>query len=130
MNAIIQIQDKYVKVQDGDAIEIYSSSCDVCGTHYEITVTRDWKLVASFGNAAELRKREIYGGVVVDQNGTPLPEPEIVIHMIKHLSENKMSFIGKCGATIDKFQKGMFSDVVRFATEDEKKKFCKLCFAE
>ena len=107
MSAIILINGYHLKVENGDILEVAHRYCAKCEcSHTRITVTRNGKEIAVLGDDLTVEgKDEIFGGVVVDENGVALPDPHWVYHILRNdiscMTEDKKHYVGICGKILD-----------------------------
>jgi hypothetical protein len=146
MNSIIiTVQDRKLRLQDGDEIYVEKRMCGRCDSeHTKITVTRNSKEIAHLGDEFTTAKQEdeVYGGVVVDKDGSALPDPHWRLHIIPSTHPNKwdaegmtkdgMYYIGLCGTVLD-HSTSLEHDMITFPSnmstmrEKDKERLCKEC---
>lgn len=106
MSSIIEVQGRRLKVEDGDEIWVEKHYCGRCNSeHTKIIVTRNGKEIAELGDDLTVDgKDEVYGGVVVDENGNALPDPHWVLHLLrndKSCMTPDMYYVGICGKVLN-----------------------------
>lgn len=105
MSSIIKIEGYNLKVEDGDNIEVEKHECGKCESyHTKLTVERKGEEVCVLGDERWLEgdKPEVFGGVLVDDNGIPWAEPKFEIHIIPNSAAGMYDghYRGMCGKVL------------------------------
>ena len=129
----ITINSIAMNLQENDEVGFQHHECGRCETtHLEVTVTRNKKEIAHFGEYVRLNDEdEVYGGVVLDENGNVLPDYHWVVHIIPRtlgMTEDRMYYIGLCGTVLDQKPENKH-DRIAFSLTDvqPKERICPKC---
>lgn len=98
----IIINSHTLELQENDEVTINSYECEDCGSHEEISVEREGKTIANFGDAVAIHSRhnngEIFGGVLVNSKGKI--QREYLIHLFpkerRKMTSDRMHYIPLC----------------------------------
>jgi len=131
----ITINGRKLRLIDGDEVDIENFECGRCeSTHTKMVVTRSGKEIAKLGDGFTLYgEDELYGGIIVDDNGKPLPNPHWIIHIVPNdkraMTKDKRHYVGLCGKILDdKVNDRMtFISEVRFINTKDRERICPKC---
>ncbi len=133
---IVTINDKRLNLQEGDEVEIEQHPCGRCECdHVEFTVRRGGKIIARLGEYLTLHGvDEVYGGVMVDNDGNILPDYHSVTHIVSNnnmgMTEDRKYWVGKCGQLLGR-SPGHEHDRMTFGplhlTSEDCKRLCPKC---
>lgn len=133
---IVKIQGRRLKLEAGDEVWVEHHYCGRCDCdHIEITVSRNNKEIAKLGDEITLRdKDEIFGGVVVDEDGNILPDPHWIVHILANdmscMTSDKLHYVGLCGSIVEGQDRMTFlrrTDNLSYLKKEEKKRLCLDC---
>ena len=124
-NVIIKVNGYRLNVEQDDEISVQRSFCGKCeGDHTRITLSRNNKDIATLGDDLTLDSEdEIYGGVVVDENGNVLTEPHWLMHLLRNnkscMTEDRRYYVGICGYVMDKKEDAHKHDAIAWLEADD-----------
>jgi hypothetical protein len=137
----ITINERELCLQDGDKVNTEQHDCGRCeNIHTEMTVERDGKKIARLGDWFTTAKQEdeLYGGVIIGNNGKPLPNPHWQIHIISNdmrlaMTADKRDYVGLCGLILDHSEKFKHDKIIFRPSETliskDKERICSECLS-